>query len=197
MPSQAQAYRLMPWAWSVAWLLTGAGTWLSDIYSSPSRSLVPFFALSAVGWGVAGVVTAGASGYGSKAVRLAAWAIAYLVAIVLGFVWLHAWSVGFFGLIAATGLGGAIGAAGSSRPGLRRLWAGVLSGLTFLLLAAISFYAGYFLLLFHQPLAAIVGGIGAGALASMLPGALCGLGAGLVMRRLLGIAVARPTGALT
>jgi hypothetical protein len=49
MHNKTQAYRLMPWAWLVAGLLTGLGATISDIYSPPSKNLIPFIALSAVG----------------------------------------------------------------------------------------------------------------------------------------------------
>lgn len=187
MLSKAQAYRLMPWAWSASWLLTGLGIWISDIYSSPSRSLVAYIALSAVGRVASGIVTASASRNESGiAVRLAAWAVACLVAILLGLAWMRSWNLGFLGLPVAIGVAGTIGGvASSSRSGAWRLLPGVLLGLAFLLFATVNFFASYLLMFFYEPNARLFGNIGANALIYLLPGALCGLGAGFIARRIL------------
>ena len=202
MPAQAQAYRRIPWAWSAAWLLTGLGIQLSDIYSSPSRSQIPYFAFSALGWGAAGVITASASrGRPGMLVRLAAWGAAYLVAIQFGLFWLQRWNIAFFGPILASGLAGAIGGvAGSVRPGAWRLASGTLLGLAFLLFATLSFMASYFLMLIYTLIAQQGGSAGVlsviDALIWTLPGALCGLGAGLAARWLLGLRKAAPANLL-
>jgi len=77
MFSQTKVYRLMPWAWSAAWMLTGIGIAISDLYSYPSKSLIPYIVLSAVGWGFAEFVTASTAGHKSGAtLRLIAWIVA-------------------------------------------------------------------------------------------------------------------------
>jgi hypothetical protein len=200
MLNQLQARRLVPWAWSAAWLLTGVGIWLSDVYSSPSRSLVPYFALSALGWGIAGFITASAArGKPGLAVRLLAWGIAWLVAILLGLVWLHQWNMAFFGPIVATGLAGAIGGvASSSRPGMRRLASTVLLGAVFLLFALVGFYASFFLMFVYTSIAQHGGDVSLiSALIWPLPGAVCGLLAGLAARRILGLTRLRPPSLLS
>ena len=190
MPGESRAYRLVPWAWSVAWLLTGVGIWLSDIYSSPSRSLVPYFAFSALGWGLAGFVTASAAwGKPGMAFRLVAWLVAGLASVPLGLAWGRSWNGGFLGPIAALGLAGGIGGlAGSVRKGAWRLVSGVLLGGTFLLFALVSFYASYFLLLIYTSISQQGGDIRIiSALVWPLPGAICGLGAGFAARWILGL----------
>jgi len=71
-----KAYRLLPWAWSAAWMLTGLGTAISEVYSSPTKSLIPYIVLSAVSWGIAGFVTASAVGHKSGiAIRFVPWVV--------------------------------------------------------------------------------------------------------------------------
>jgi hypothetical protein len=190
MPTQSQAWRWIPWAWSLAWLLAGMGIWLSNLYSSPSRSLGPYFALSALGWVTAGLVTARAVGSKPRTVvRLTAWGLAGLVAILLGFIWLHSWNVAFFGPIAATGVAGVIGGlAGSMRPGAWRLVYPILLGAAFLLFAFVSFFFTYFLMLVATSIAQQGGDISVlNALLWLLPGATCGLVAGFAVRWILGL----------
>jgi hypothetical protein len=193
MTSETHVRRLIPWAWSAAWLLAGLGIHISDIYSSPSRSQIPYFVISALGWGIAGVITASASrGRPGMAVRLAAWMIAALVAILFGLFWLYRWNMAFFGPIVATGLAGAIGGVTSSvRKGAWRLVSGALLGLAFLLFATVSFMASYFLMLVYTLIAQQGGSAGVlsivDALIWPLPGAVFGLGAGFAARWLLGL----------
>jgi hypothetical protein len=193
MLMQSQAYRLTPWAWSLAWLLVGLGTWLSDLYSSPSRSLVPYFALSALGWGIAAYVTTRAARDKSgTTLRLAGWILAALAAVLLGFTWLHRWNMAFFGPIVATGLAGFIGGSASSeRPGGWRWLSGLLLGAAFLLFAFVSFCFTYFLMLIATSVAQQGGDITVlNALLWLLPGAVCGLGAGFAVRWILGLQAA-------
>jgi hypothetical protein len=190
MSTQSRAYHWIPWAWSLAWLLAGMGIWLSDLYSSPSRSLGPYFALSALGWVIAGFVTARA--VGSKpgtVVRLIAWGLAGLAAVLLGFIWLHGWNMAFFGPIVATGVAGVIGGlAGSMRPGAWRLVSAILLGAAFLLFAFFSFCFTYFLMLVATSIAQQGGDITVlNALLWLLSGATCGLGAGFSVRWILGL----------
>jgi hypothetical protein len=192
---QLKAHRLVPWAWSVGWLLTGVGIWLSDIYSSPSRSLIPFIVLSALGWGIAGFVTA-STGRGTPGMflRLAAWGVAWLAFSLLGLLWERSWNGGFLGPIVATGLAGAIGGlAGSLRKGAWRLVSAVLLGVAFLLFALVSFYASYFFMLIYTSIAQQGGDIRViSALVWPLPGALLGLIAGFATRWILGLSKPRP-----
>jgi hypothetical protein len=187
--NEMQASHLAPWAWAVAWLLTNAGFTLSDLYSSPHRSLVPYFALSAVGWGAAVIVTAGIGQQGlGSSVRLASWAIAYLAATIPPLFWLQRWNMGWFGPIIGVGIAGVIGGIfGSSHPGVWRLASGALLGMVFLLLAALSFYTGYIILVLGFPLlAAVAGYTGAAVILWGVPAGFCGLGAGLMARSILG-----------
>ena len=200
MSNPSQAYRLVPWAWSAAWLLTGLGLAFSDVYSSPSRSLVPYFALSALGWGIAGFITASAArGKPGLALRLLAWGIAWLVASLLGLVWLHHWNVAFFGPIVATGLAGLIGGlAASMRPGAWRPISAVLLGAVFLLFATLNLYFSYFLMIVYTSISQHGGDVSVvSALIWPLPGAVCGLLAGWSARRILGLTRPRPPGLLS
>jgi hypothetical protein len=193
---QLQAYRLVPWAWSAAWLLTGLGFWISIIKPLALGDFIAYIALGALGWGMAGLVSAraanGAGGTPGVAVRLAGWGVASLVAILLGLVWMLSWDAGFVGPMAASGLAGAIGGlSGSVRKGAWRLLSGLLLGVVFLLLAVISFYAGYILWLGAQP----AGGRDLlSLLAWLIPAALCGLGAGFAARWILGLRAVQTPG---
>jgi hypothetical protein len=193
MHNKAQACRLMPWAWFVAWLLTGVGGMISDIYSSPSKSLIPFIALSAVGWAVGGFITARASkGKSGMAVQLVAWAVAYLIAMPLGRVWMPSRDMGPFVLSVPFVSAGTIGGfASSSRPGAWRLIAGVLVGLVFLLFSPIStYYAGMLLMLFYTSiLNPYSGPLGSSTISLfwILPDAMFGLVAGFAARWILGM----------
>jgi hypothetical protein len=188
-------YRLVPWAWSIAWMLTGVGTGLSDIYSSPSKSLIPYIALSAVGWGFAGIVTARAAGQKSGvAIRIVAWAVAYLVFVLCGLYWGNNWNIRFMGPIVATGVAGAIGGVPSSRrSGLWRLISGALVGFAFLSFATVSFYMSYFLIFSYSVEAQLLGDTGANVFIWGLPGAIFGLGAGFLASLILGITTVIPT----
>jgi hypothetical protein len=189
MPSQAQAYRWMPWAWSLAWLLTGMGGAISDIYSSPSKSLSPYVILSILGWSMVGFVTAKATRQvQSTAIQSIAWLVASMVASLLSLAWLHSWNIGFLGPIAACGLAGAIGGAASPvRPRVGRLVSAVLLGSVFALFATVSFYLSFIFLSFFRPMARLFGNGGASVLAWGLPGALCGLVTGFLARQILGV----------
>ncbi len=144
--SDTTAYRLAPWAGSAAWLLAGAGIWLSNITSSPSNSLFAYYFLSMVGWGIAAVVTSAATWKKpGRILRLAAWGIAILVAVVVGLSWMYRWNIAILALPVATGVAGGIGGIASSfRPGLGRLVSGIGLGIIFLVLAVASFYGTYF-----------------------------------------------------
>lgn len=195
MLSQAKASRLMPWAWSTAWMLTGLGVAISDLYSYPSKSLIPYVVLSAVGWGFAGIVTVRAAGHKSnKAIRIIAWAAAYLVYVVFGFYWATSWNMGFLGPIVAIGVAGSIGGIFSSkRSGAWRLISGGLVGLAFLVFATISFYTSYFLMFAFTMEARLLGDTGALLFIWGLPGAILGLSAGFLASLILGISKVVPT----
>jgi len=191
--SDNTAYRLVPWAWSAAWLLAGAGIWLSDVMSSPSKSLFAYYLLSIAGWGIAVIVTVLTSWKKPGLVlRLAAWVVALLVAVLVGLSWMHSWNIAYLALPVATGVAGGIGGiAGSFRPGIGRLVSGVLLGIIFLVLAVASFYATYFGLILvtwtsqlygDVPILPILEG-----LSWMIPGALFGLGAGFAVRSILSL----------
>jgi hypothetical protein len=191
VPGNRQAYRLMPWAWLAAWTLTGTGALLSDIYSSPSKSPIAFFSLSAVGWALAGIVTARASrGKTRMAVQLVAWGVAYLVAIPLGLLWRLGRETASFLLFDPFLLAGAIGGfASSARQGAWRLISGSLVGLVFLLFSPIiTFYSGMLLLSFYSSTINRYGApLGSSYnLAWVLPNVIFGLVAGFAMRRILG-----------
>lgn len=189
MPGQVQAYRWMPWAWSAAWLLTGLGNYVSNSYPSPYEGLYAYLLLSTLGWGFASLITASASTGGpALAVPLVAWGIASLAAILLGLVLMRSWDAGFLGSIAATGLAGAIGGvAGSMRTGVWRWVCGVVLGVAFLLLALISFYAGYMLALGYASTALPYNASVFYLLIMPGPAAVFGLGAGFAARWLLGL----------
>jgi len=195
MLNQSKAYRLMPWAWSVAWMLTGLGVAISDLYSYPSKSLIPYIVLSAVGWGFAGFVTVRAAGHKSGAtLRLIAWIVAYLVYVVFGFYDATSWNMGFLGPIVAIGVAGAIGGVFSSRrAGAWRLVSGVLVGLTFLLFATVSFYVTAIQMYLFSAEARVLGEQGTLLFIWGLPGAVFGLSAGFVVRWMLGITAVGPT----
>jgi len=185
---ETNAYHLIPLAWSAAWLLTGLGIWLSDIYSFPSRSIIAYIMFSAAGWGTAGLITVIASrSKASAAVQLAAWAIAYLVAIGLGLVWLRSWNIHFLGIPVAIGAAGTIlGIATSLRPGLWRLVSGTLLGVLFFIFSTASFFATYILLLLYTSIAQRYGNVPIlYSLSWIIPGAVFGSGAGFATRWIL------------
>jgi hypothetical protein len=193
MSAETQARRLIPWAWSAAWLLTGLGFWISDLSSLPSRSPFAYIAFSAAGWAIAGFVTASAAGEApARTLRLVGWLVPGLASIPLSMLWLRSWNGGFLGPIAALGLAGLLGGvAGSVRRHAWRLVSGALVGLAFLLFASLSFIASYFLILIYTLIAQQGGSAGVlsvvDALIWPLPAALCGLGAGFAARWLLGL----------
>jgi hypothetical protein len=191
MLNKKQAYRLVPWAWFVAWTLTGMGAVLSDIYSSPSNSLLAYFTLSALGWAMAAYLTASAStGKSGMAVQLAAWGIAYLVAIPLGIVWMRSGDKFPFLFSVPYVLAGSIGGiASAARPGVGRWISGVLVGFLFILFSPIiTFYAGLIILEIYSitinrngsPLSSSYTWVWA------LPNALFGLAVGFALRWILG-----------
>jgi hypothetical protein len=193
MFGKAHAYHLLPWAWLVAWLLTGVGLSMvytaSDISSLQSRSLIPYLGLSAVGWIAAGFVTASAAtGKTGMAVQLVAWVVAYLVAIPLGLAWMLSRDMFPFLLFVPVGIGGIIGGFASSlRPGFWRLASAASVGFVFLLCSTISFIAGYILILIYASIAQRYGGVSSSyALIWILTEAVFGLAAGFAMRWLLG-----------
>ncbi len=195
MPTKAQAYRLMPWAWFAAWLLTGAGA--SIVYTGPvplpAWRIMLYIGLSALGWAAAGFITTRASSSRSGlAVQLAAWGVAYLVAIPLGLVWMLSRDLPPWFLFLPLGLAGVLGGlASSGRPGVWRLVSGILVGLVFYLFSTISFFAGYMLILFSGSLAqqnAVDSGLPYPMLL-VLPEPVFGLLAGFLARWILG---ARP-----
>jgi hypothetical protein len=192
LPDKSRLEGLVPWAWSAAWLLTGLGFSILASSSLPSPHLFAYIALGLLGWGAAGFVTARAAGGApGKAVRLAGWGIAALVAILLGLVWMIGWDAGFLGGPAAVGLAGVIGGlAGSVRKGAWRLASGILLGLVFLLLATLSFYNSYFLMYYYTPISRVFGSGGVNVFVFGWPAAFWGLVAGFAARRILGMKVA-------
>ena len=202
MIGETHARRLIPWAWSAAWLLTGLGFWISDLSSLPSRSPFAYIALSAAGWAIAGFVTASAARDApARILGLVGWLVPGLASIPLSMLWLRSWNMGFLGPIAALGLAGLLGAvAGSVRRNAWRLVSGALVGLAFLLFASLSFIASYFLMIIYTLIAQQGGSAGVlsvvDALIWPLPGALCGLGAGFAARWMLGLQKPGPTSLL-
>jgi hypothetical protein len=185
-----QFYRLVPWTWSAAWLLTALGAGIANIFSSPSGGLISYIGLSAVGWGAAGYVTARASG--GKAglpLRLAAWAGAYLVAVPLGLAWIFSRDMPPFLLFVPFLLAGALGGAASSlRGGAWRWVSAAFVGVVFFLFYTIGLYAGYVLVLLYGSLPQRVIDLGSSySVIWALPGAVFGLAAGFAARAILGI----------
>jgi hypothetical protein len=143
--------------------------------------------LGALGWGSAGYVTARAvAGGAGISLRIIGWGLAYLASLLLGLYWLFHFKVHYFGPITAIGVAGAIGGLFSSpRIGVWRLVASAIMGITFFLLAAISFYASYFLSYAFTPLSRLFGNLGANAFIWGFPGAACGFICGFLARRIL------------
>jgi len=189
MPGKLQAYHLMPWAWLVAWALTAVGASISAIYSFPYQSIFAYIGFSAVGWAMACFITVRASRSRSgMTVQLVAWAVAYLVAIPLGLVWMLSRDMVPFLLFLPFVLAGTVGGiASSARAGAWRWVSGVLVGMVFLLSSTISFYVGYILLLVYSSLAQRYSLGNLYSQAWILPEAVFGLVVGLTMRRLLGM----------
>ena len=185
----SKPYHFIPWAWSLAWLLTGLGTGISEIYSSPNRGLAGYLILTTVGWCFAGYLTSRAAwGKPALIIRLLAWVLATIIYIWLGLVWLYTWNVGFLGLPVATGLAGALGAvASSARRGVWRYLSALLVGLFFLTFATAGFYLSYFLLNIGSMVSGAGGYILFSYVAWILPNALFGLGAGFAIRWILGL----------
>jgi hypothetical protein len=182
----------MPWAWFLAWLLTGAGA--SIVYTGPlplpAWRIGLYIGLSAAGWAAAGFITTRASnGKSSLVVQLAAWAAAYLVAIPLGLVWMLSRDLPPWFLFLPLGVAGLLGGlASSARPGVWRLVSGILVGLVFYLCSTLSFFAGYMLILFNGSLAQ-QNGVDIGLpypLLLVLPQPVFGLLAGFLARWILG-----------
>jgi hypothetical protein len=191
MPNQSQARRLVPWVWSLAWLLTGLGFWISIVNSLQNPpNFFPYIALGALGWGVAAFVTASvARGKPGMLFRLAGWLVAGLASISLSILWMLTWDAGFLALIVAPGVAGALGGmAGSMRRGAWRWVSGILLGVAFLVLAALSFYASYFSLFAATAISQHGGDIRLfDPLGWVIPGAVFGLLAGFAARWILGL----------
>jgi hypothetical protein len=191
MPTQSQAWRWIPWAWSLSWLLTGLGFWISVVNSLlPPPNFIAYIAMSALGWVIAGVVTASAArGTPGMHFRLAGWLVAGMASISLSILWMLRWDAGFLGPIAALGVAGTIGGvAGSMRRGAWRWVSGILLGVLFLLLATLSFYSSYFLMFVATAVSRHGGDIRLiDPLGWVIPGAVFGLTAGFLVRWILGL----------
>ena len=191
MPSQARAFRMVPLVWSVSWLLTGLGFWISIVSSLlPPPNFLAYIALSALGWVIAGVVTAStARSTPGMLFRLAGWLVSGLASISLSILWMQSWNAGFLGPIAALGVAGVLGGVASSmRRGVWRWLSGILLGVAFLILAALSFYASYFLMFVATSISQHGGDIRLiDPLSWMIPGAVFGLVAGFTLRGILGL----------
>jgi hypothetical protein len=191
MLKESQALRLVPWAWSLAWLLTGLGFWISVVNSQdPSPNFFAYIALGALGWGLAALVTASvARDTPGMLFRLVGWLVAGLASIALSIFWMLRLDAGFLALIAAPGVAGVLGGvAGSMRRGAWRWVSGILLGLAFLILSLLNFYASYILWLGANQTALKGGAFQViTVLGWVLPGALFGLLAGFAVRWILGI----------
>jgi hypothetical protein len=191
MPKGWLAWRLLPWAWSLSWLLTGLGFWISIVNSLlPPPNFFAYIELSALGWGIAALVTASATrGTPGITIQLAGWLVAGLASISLSILWMLRWDAGFLALIAAPGVAGALGGvAGSMRRGAWRPVSGILLGVVFLVLAALSFYASYFSLFVLTSISQHGGDIHVmNPLGWIIPGAVFGLVAGFATRWILGL----------
>ncbi len=187
MDAKPRAYRwlpttwvLMPWAWSLSWLLAGLGFWISVVNALlPPLNFFAYIALSGLGWIIAALVTA--RSVSGTPFRLIGWLVSGLVSVALGIYWMLRWDASFLGPVLALGVAGLLGGvAGSSRRGAWRWVSGMGLGLVFLVLAALNFYASY--LLFLTASSAVIS-----ELLWALPGAAFGLLAGFAVRRILGI----------
>jgi hypothetical protein len=186
----SHAHRLVPWAWSAAWLLTSLGFWISVVNSLVPPNFIAYIALSALGWGLAASVTASVNRDKSgMRFRLVGWLVSGLACIALSIFWMLRWDAGFLALIAAPGVAGALGGvAGSMRRGAGRWVSGILLGGVFLILALLNFYASYILWLGANQTALKGGAFQLiTALGWVLPGAVFGLLAGFAVRWILGI----------
>jgi hypothetical protein len=197
MLKESQALRLVPWAWSISWLLTGLGFWISIVNSlAPPPNFLAYITLSTLGWGLAGLVTASVDrSRPGMLFRLVGWLVAGLASIALSILWMHSWDAGFLALIAAPGVAGALGGvAGSMRRGAWRWVSGILLGVAFLLLSALSFYASYFSLFFATSISQHGGDIRImNPLGWVIPGAVFGLVAGFMVRWILGLRALQPS----
>ena len=191
MDRDAQAWRWIPWAWSLSWLLTSLGFWISVVNSLQNPpNFFAYIALSVLGWGIAGFATASlARGKAGMLFRLAGWLVAGLVSITLSIIWMLSWDAGFLALIAAPGVAGALGGvAGSMRRGAWRWVSGILLGVAFLILAALGFYASYFSLFAATSISQHGGDIRlVNPIGWVIPGAVFGLVAGFAVRWILGL----------
>ena len=123
------------------------------------------------------------------AAPLVAWGIASLAAILLGLVLMRVWDAGFLGSIAATRSGRCDWRVWPA-PCAKAFGGGFASlcwGVVFLLLALISFYAGYMLALGYASTALQYNASVFYLLIMPGPAAVFGLGAGFVALWLLGL----------
>ncbi len=201
MVNQRRNYQLIAWAWGAGWLLVSMGLVLSDVYSSPNRGLTAFYVLGFAGWAIGAAFTIhyvrqpmGANVY-LTGLSIAGWAAGALVALVLGFSWMQIWNGGFWGLIVAAAIGGAIGAGltfplrSSSSPMSivgRSLWRAFSWGVLFLVFQTLAFYAGYILSqLTVNQLVPIIGDTWAEVPGWAVPAGLAGLHAAMLASRSL------------
>lgn len=157
--------------WPLAWFLTGAGMMLGDVTSEPSRGpLWVALALGCLGWGAAGARSAPGEGAAWQLPLGVAWAAIFASSLPAGIRWARliedGGGVGFEGLVAAIGLGGAVGglltgiatAGREDRAGrlARGLGAAAVFGVLFLFGAYAGTLASYLLV---DAVEAILGGL--------------------------------------
>jgi hypothetical protein len=196
MLKELQAYRLVPWSWSLAWLLTGLGFWISVVNSLLPPNFLAYISFSALGWGIAVFVTVSvARDRPGMLFRLVGWLVAGLACIALSIFWMLRWDAGFLALIAAPGVAGVLGGiTGSMRRGAWRWVSGILLGVAFLILSALNFYASYILWLGANQTALKGGAFQMITLLGwVLPDAVFGLLAGFAVRWILGISKPKST----
>jgi hypothetical protein len=194
--TESRAYGLMPWVWGAAWMLTGVGAALSDIYSSPGNGPAAYLICGAIGWGAAAYVTASAvrvPGASAFARGLGGWIAAYLVAVPLGLlamVTLDLSSIGqYWAVPVASGLGGAIGGLftpSASQVKQDAVLRSACWGAAFFASATVSVYAFYTLALVLSPFSERFVALEP-VLVSAVPAAFCGIVAGFIGRRFLGV----------
>ena len=101
--------------WPLAWFVLGVGLMIGDVYSEPRRGplWVPLV-LGALGWGAAGGYSAPGRQASWRRPLGLAWALLFPASLLTGMRWAELveyalGGAGFEGLVAALGLGGAIG----------------------------------------------------------------------------------------